>query len=152
MSDSRIRVLLHKGLEQHEAQAAIELEALARSVGSDGFYPFSFESGAVVLKSLLAAIISDARSGVSCATIARRFHSTMVEIVGAMAELVRRESGINIVALSGGCFQNRLLLDTSIARLESAGFRVLTHHRVPANDGGLALGQAVIAAGRATGE
>jgi hydrogenase maturation protein HypF len=136
----------------YEAQAAIELEALARSVESDVSYPFSVESGAVILKSLLAAIISDARASVSCATIARRFHSTMVEIVGAMAELVRRETGTSIVALSGGCFQNRLLLDTSIARLESDGFRVLTHHRVPANDGGLALGQAVIAAGRASGE
>jgi hydrogenase maturation protein HypF len=136
----------------YEAQAAIELEALARTVESDGSYPFSVESGAVNLKSLLAAIISDVRAGVSCAIIARRFHSTMAEIVGAMAELVRRETGTSIAALSGGCFQNRLLLETSIERLESAGFRVLTHHRVPANDGGLALGQAVIAASRPSGE
>lgn len=136
----------------YEAQAAIELEALARSVGSDGCYPFGFESGVVILKPMLSAIISDLRAGVSHATIARRFHSTMVDIVGAMAKLARRETGINIVALSGGCFQNRLLLDGSIERLESAGFRVLIHRRLPANDGGLALGQAVIAAGRATGE
>jgi hydrogenase maturation protein HypF len=65
-----------------------------------------------------------------------------------MALHARAKSGINVVALSGGCFQNRLLQAAAIERIEREGFAVLVHHRVPANDGALALGQAVVAAAR----
>ena len=69
-----------------------------------------------------------------------------------MALDARAKSGIDVVALSGGCFQNRLLQAAAIERIEREGFTVLVHHRVPANDGGLALGQAVVAAARLNSE
>ncbi|HID34224.1 MAG TPA: hypothetical protein EYP25_06570, partial [Anaerolineae bacterium] len=62
---------------------------------------------------------------------------------------LRDETGLNQVALSGGCFQNRILLEELAAGLRADGFQVFTHHQVPANDGGLSLGQAVIAAANA---
>ncbi len=69
-----------------------------------------------------------------------------------MAAEARANSGIGVVALSGGCFQNRLLQAAAIERIEREGFTVLVHHRVPANDSGLALGQAVVAAARRNSE
>ncbi|MCX7766088.1 MAG: carbamoyltransferase HypF, partial [Candidatus Sumerlaeia bacterium] len=79
------------------------------------------------------------------ADIARRFHHTVAKIIEDLAKLARKETGINIVGLSGGGFQNYLLLTDSISRLENAGFKVLVHRLVPPNDGGISLGQLVIA-------
>ena len=74
-----------------------------------------------------------------------KFHRTMAEMVVQVCQRLAKVSGINGVALSGGVFQNRLLLRLTVAALEEAGFEVLTHSKVPTNDGGVALGQAVIA-------
>jgi hydrogenase maturation protein HypF len=77
--------------------------------------------------------------------IAMKFHRTMAGMVVQMCQRLAKISGINMVALSGGVFQNRLLLRLTVAALEGAGFEVLTHSKVPTNDGGVSLGQAVIA-------
>ena len=73
------------------------------------------------------------------------FHFTMAKMILAMCSRIRSETGIGVAALSGGCFQNRKLLGLAVFSLEAAGFRVLVHGRVPCNDGGLSLGQALIA-------
>lgn len=133
----------------YEAQAAIELETLARSSPPENHsYPFSIRDQAIQTRDILAAIIGDLENGTPKARIARVFHDTMAGVAVRMALDARVKSGIEVVALSGGCFQNRLLQAAAIARLEREGFSVLVHHRVPANDGGLALGQAVVAAAR----
>lgn len=137
----------------YEAQAAIELETLARSSPpANHIYPFSIRGQAIQTGDILASIIGDLESGTPQPKIARAFHDTMAEVAVRMALDARAKSGINVVALSGGCFQNRLLQVAAIERIEREGFNVLVHHRVPANDGGLALGQAVVAAARLNAE
>ena len=73
------------------------------------------------------------------------FHRTMATLIVDMCHRIRGDTGLETVALSGGCFQNRLLFGQTVAGLRESGFRVLVHHQVPTNDGGLSLGQAVIA-------
>jgi hydrogenase maturation protein HypF len=97
------------------------------------------------LKDLLAGVVADIRNKVPVPDISLKFHYTMAEIVAGMCKLIARESNIKRVALSGGVFQNRLLLRLATAALKREGFEVLTHRLVPANDGGIALGQAVVA-------
>jgi hydrogenase maturation protein HypF len=131
----------------YEAQAAIELETIARkSHSANRIYPSTVEDGVVSVGEILAAVQEDIDQGVPAADIARAFHQTIAEVIVRMATDAKARTGIDVVALSGGCFQNRLLLAASIERLEREGFSALIHHRVPANDGGLALGQAAIAA------
>jgi len=131
----------------YEAQAAIELETLARSSPPANYiYPVSIRDEAIQTGDILGAIIGDLESGAPKPKIARAFHDTMAEVASRMALDARAKSGIDVVALSGGCFQNRLLQAAAIERIEREGFTVLVHHRVPANDGGLALGQALVAA------
>ena len=133
----------------YEAQAAIELEALARqSSRTNRTYPFSLEDGVVRIGGMVSAILDEITRGVAKADIARAFHESIAEVVRRMAADAKAKSGINVAALSGGCFQNRLLLAASVERLERDGFTVLVHQSVPANDGGLAYGQAVVGAAR----
>jgi len=84
-------------------------------------------------------------AGVPVAGLARRFHATVALAAVTVCEGARAISGINRVALSGGVFQNRLLSEEMVALLAARGFEVYTHRLVPPNDGGIALGQAVIA-------
>lgn len=133
----------------YEAQAAIELETLARSAPPINYtYPFSIRDQTIQTGAILSAIIDDLERGTAKAKIARAFHQTIAEVAMRMALDARANSGINVVALSGGCFQNRLLQAAAVERLERKGFAILVHRRVPANDGGLGLGQAVVAAAR----
>jgi hydrogenase maturation protein HypF len=141
----------------YEAQAAIELEMLATQWASgrrpDGepppAYPFDLgeEGGeaSIRLRRLLEAILADLAAGSSQGEIAWRFHHTMAELLAAVCQRIAAETGLRTVALSGGCFQNRLLLTLATTRLERAGFRVLLHRQVPCNDGCVSLGQAVLA-------
>jgi hydrogenase maturation protein HypF len=92
----------------------------------------------------VAAVLSDLDRGVAPATIAARFHNTLVEAIAAVAARL----GVARVALTGGCFQNRLLVERAAARLRDAGHEVLLHRQVPPNDGGIGLGQAAVAAAR----
>ena len=116
---------------------------------SDTTYPFDLESahdGLVIrLRPLFEALLADRQSGTAVEEMAYRFHLTVAEIIGAVCERIAQETGLQTVALSGGCFQNRLLLALVVPRLEAAGLEVLLHRQVPCNDGGISLGQAVIA-------
>ena len=93
---------------------------------------------------LLEALLADLRRGVSAGVMAARFHNALVEAIVAVA----RNLGVERVALTGGCFQNRILLERAYRRLSDAGIRVYVHQRIPPNDGGIALGQVVVAASK----
>jgi len=97
------------------------------------------------LRKLFEALLADRQGGVSVGEMAYRFHATVAEMMRATCERIARETGLRTVALSGGCFQNRLLLTLVVPRLQEMGLRVIMHRRVPCNDGGVSLGQAVIA-------
>ncbi len=131
----------------YEGQAAIELE----SVANDGGIPYRVElvHSQVAVKPILAAILADMAAEKSTAEISTRFHATIAHIIRQLSGRIRDETNLNIVALSGGVFQNMKLLRQTIHLLETDGFQVLHHHLVPPNDGGLALGQAIIAASTA---
>ena len=87
-------------------------------------------------------MLTDLRRGVATGIMAARFHNALVEAIVAVAQA----AGERRVALTGGCFQNRLLTERAAERLERAGFEVLLHRQVPPNDGGISLGQVAIAA------
>ncbi|MBW3664170.1 MAG: carbamoyltransferase HypF [Actinobacteria bacterium] len=133
----------------YEGQAAIELEQAA-DVTVDAAYPATLDtSGApftIAASDLIRAVVDDLRDGVPAPTIAARFHAGLIGVVVEAAEHVRGVTGLTTVALSGGVFQNVRLVEGVLAALTQAGFEVLTHRRVPPNDGGISLGQAVIAA------
>jgi hydrogenase maturation protein HypF len=93
---------------------------------------------------LIEALLHDVRTGVPTGTLAARFHNGLAAAIVAVAHAV----GQPRVALTGGCFQNRLLLERSASRLRRAGFDVLLHRQVPPNDGGISLGQVAVAAAR----
>ncbi|HET7011441.1 MAG TPA: carbamoyltransferase HypF [Anaerolineales bacterium] len=128
-----------------EAQAAIELEALVDPAEA-GAYSFSMERMDFDAAPVFRSAVSDLRSGVSLPRMAARFHRGLAAAMVEVAGRARAETGIGRVALSGGVWQNMVLLRQTVEGLEAAGFDVLIHRRVPANDGGLALGQAVVAA------
>lgn len=132
----------------YEGQAAIELELAARGTGT-GNYPFRLRPGhdgrVVETGQIITGVVEDLLCGGDAAEIAARFHRTVAEIVAATCDQIRTASGTGSVALSGGTFQNTLLLGQVIELLTEQGFLVYRHQRVPANDGGLALGQAVLA-------
>jgi hydrogenase maturation protein HypF len=139
-----------RGIIQYEAQAAIELEVLAHRVdGETGLYPFSTveEDGFNIIKihELLTAVIRDLHRNTPKEVIAARFHNTIARMIVETCQLISEKTGLKEAALSGGVFQNRLLLSKSVTLLESAGLKVYTHHQVPCNDGGISLGQSVIA-------
>jgi len=139
-----------RGIIEYEAQAAIDLEMLATDEpGETDQYPFSIieRDGVNVIKlhDLFTAIIDDLRKGISKSRIAVRFHNTVADIIMKTCSEISAGTGIKKVALSGGVFQNRLLLRKSIPLLEFAGLEVYTHRQVPCNDGGISLGQVVIA-------
>jgi hydrogenase maturation protein HypF len=129
----------------YEGQAAIEFEALADE-SEEGIYAFEIESGCVKIDGVIRAVVADVLSGVPTPLISTRFHNGLAQLVLEMCERIKRERGLNEVALSGGVWQNVTLLQKTLDRLRSADFTIYTQHLVPPNDGGLALGQAVIAA------
>ena len=131
----------------YEGQAAVELEQLADRTETRGYAVGLSDTAPFEVRStdLIRAVVSDLDRKVPVSTVAARFHRGVAAAIVAGAERVRQETGLETVALSGGVFQNLLLLDSTVDLLEREGFRVLTHHRVPTNDGGLSLGQAAIA-------
>jgi hydrogenase maturation protein HypF len=131
----------------YEGQAAIELEQRADPHES-GAYPVRVDNGppfTVTGADLVEAVVADLRAGTGVPVIAARFHNAVAGLIGAGAARVRETTGLTAVALSGGVFQNVLLLERAVADLEAQGFTVLVHHRVPPNDGGISLGQAAVA-------
>ena len=134
----------------YEGQAAIELEQLADPAERGAYHAAidAREAFHVRGADLIRAAAGDLMAGVPPAVIAARFHNGVAAVVEAACLRIRDRRALITVALSGGVFQNMLLLNQVVARLESRGFTVLTHSRVPCNDGGISLGQAVIAAAR----
>jgi hydrogenase maturation protein HypF len=130
----------------YEGQAAIELEAVASS--AEGTYPFEL-TGAIPfqvdLRSTVQAIVRDYRAAQPVSDISARFHQTMARIVRDACLRIRESDAVNRVCLSGGTFQNLRLLHHTVDELRAREFEVFVHRRVPANDGGLALGQAAVA-------
>jgi hydrogenase maturation protein HypF len=137
---------------RYEGQAAMMLESLAGGVARDGAYPFELltSGGPLVVdpRGVVLSIAAEVRAGVTPAVIARRFHSTLVDVVTAVCERLRADSGVNTVVLSGGVFVNAILAGEVSERLARAGFAAYGHHAFPPNDGGLCLGQLAIAAAR----
>jgi hydrogenase maturation protein HypF len=134
----------------YEGQAAIELEQLA-DPREPGGYEAAIEPTApfrVRGADFVRAAAGDLAGGVPREVIAGRFHNGVAAMVEGGCLLLRERHGLDTVALSGGVFQNLLLLERVVRSLEARGFRVLTHSRVPCNDGGISLGQAVVAAAR----
>jgi hydrogenase maturation protein HypF len=142
----------------YEGQAAIELEQLA-DPAERGAYRASIDPGAagpgggadplrVRGADLVRAAAEDLLAGAAPPVIAARFHRGVAAAIAEVCAALRERSGLGTVALSGGVFQNLLLLGQVTGGLEESGFRVLTHARVPPNDGGISLGQAVVAGAR----
>ncbi len=136
----------------YEGQAAVELEMAAYSencADNKESYPYCIieDKGVRVVKlaALLSAVIGDLSQGTSQGRISIRFHNTIAQLTNEMCQVIANQTGIKQVALSGGVFQNRLLLRKIISLLENNGFQVFTHKQAPCNDGGISLGQAVIA-------
>jgi len=98
-----------------------------------------------MIEPIFKEIVSDLERGVSVASISSKFHNTIAKIILNMCLKIRKKSGLDRVALSGGVFQNSLLLENTYVLLGKNNFKVFTQHRVPPNDGGIALGQVVIA-------
>lgn len=131
----------------YEAEAAMNLEALAGASCADGSYPLPVVGGdplQIDWKPAVARIVGDVRGGVAAATIAARFHAGVAAAIVDVCTRLRSTTGISTVGLTGGVFQNALLVELTVKALQAAGFDVLLHERVPPNDGGLALGQAVV--------
>ncbi len=141
-----------RGEIEYEAQAAIELEMTAMDAASvdDKCYPYSIAiegSGYIVIfKDMLAAIIADMKKGISQPVMAYRFHRTMAKITADVCRRIANDTSISRIALSGGVFQNRLLLKLTLDALDKTALDVITHRQLPTNDGCISLGQAVIAA------
>ncbi len=130
----------------YEAQAAIELEALMATDMQAG-YCFDLSDGDPVEidpAPVIRAVTADVRAGVVAPIISAKFHSAVADLILHLSLRLREKEGLDQVALSGGVFQNVTLLELTVERLRKANFQVLIHRLVPPNDGGLALGQAVV--------
>jgi hydrogenase maturation protein HypF len=132
---------------EYEGQAAIELMQTAGQLGEETFPCEVSEEGDMLkisVRSLIRAVAQAVQGGMARREIGRRFHRALVTVFTSVAEEARRREKVNTVALSGGVFQNRLLLEGMVASLGRAGFQVLVHKELPCNDGCISLGQAVI--------
>jgi hydrogenase maturation protein HypF len=136
----------------YEGQAAIELEALVDTnlLSEIEGYPFAFAHYQLDPSPLWQALLDDLLAGQSRTYIATRFHKGLAQSLVKVASQLAQEQQLNTIVLSGGVFQNRTLLE-AVQRGLAAHFQVIMHKTVPANDGGLALGQAAIAAAQLVG-
>jgi len=134
----------------YEAQAAIELEMAIANSSDESAYPFELvpegEGWTIDTRGLFEALLRDLGRDVSLADISRRFHNGLVEVLAELASRLREKSGLQRVCLSGGTFQNAYLFERVCERMGKENFRVFSHGEVPAGDGGLSLGQALVAA------
>jgi len=137
----------------YEGQAAIELEALA-DPRADGAYELAFVAGADGAPAILdpapaiAEILAELHAGVPVGTVSARFHAGVARATAAACTQLAGAAGLDCAVLSGGVFQNRLLLERTAAALQEAGLRVLAPEKLPPNDGQIAFGQVAVAAAR----
>lgn len=130
----------------YEGQAAIELEAITEI--TEGEYEVDILPGSPLIldsRPVIRSVVGDLRNGVPAAVVAGRFHQGLARAVVNVCRLIRDQTGLHCVGLTGGVFQNATLLQMLIDQLRCESFEVLIHRQVPSNDGGLSLGQAVIA-------
>jgi hydrogenase maturation protein HypF len=120
------------------------LEAIADPAISEG-YPFDVDGVELDFRAMIERMVSERESA---SVVAARFHNTLASAIVEVCRRIRAEAALNRVCLSGGTFQNMRLLGLAVGGLRGAGFEVFLHRDVPPNDGGLALGQAAIAAER----
>jgi hydrogenase maturation protein HypF len=152
--DAAAAILDVRDAVSYEGQAAIELEQLADPAEQTGYRAAVRQGGGTgepILADgadLIRAICADLAAGVPRETVAARFHHGVAALIEDCCAEIRDRTGLSAVALSGGVFQNMLLLRQTVHRLEARGFGVLLHARVPCNDGGISLGQAVVAGAR----
>lgn len=136
----------------YEAQAAIELEMAAHDSTDDGVYPFDLipddNHWQIGTLPLFQWILRDIRNQASIPDISRRFHAGLAALFVELAEKIRDQSHLNRICLSGGCFHNLLLFRLLLDGLRAKSFEVYFHSEVPAGDGGISLGQALVAAHR----
>jgi hydrogenase maturation protein HypF len=135
----------------YEGQAAIELE-MAACEGIDESYSFEIEDSEpwqVDMRPAIRSIVDDVRRSVPAGMISARFHNTVAAVITDVCGRLRQAEKLNRVCLSGGTFQNVYLLARALAGLRGNAFEVFLHSRVPANDGGVSLGQAVVASHKA---
>jgi hydrogenase maturation protein HypF len=136
-----------------EGQAAIALE-MAAERGIDERYEFEIEEGEPLIldfRPTIAAMVKDISSGRRVGEISACFHNTLSAAIVNVCSRIRASDGVDRVCLSGGTFQNLYLLGRTVVELRRQDFGVFLHAQVPANDGGISLGQAVIANERLRG-
>ncbi len=136
----------------YEGQAAVELEACCDS-GERGAYEFAFEGDLVMdARPVVAELVRELERGVAVPLVAARFHNAVAQATARACVLAAERGATETVALSGGVFQNRRLLEHTSELLGAAGLRVLVAERLPPNDGGIAYGQLAVAAARLAAE
>ena len=145
--DAVAAILIGRHRVTYEGQAAAALEQMADPATTDA-YPCRVEDGVIEGSDLVGCVVEDIRAGERAARAAARFHNGLARVLAEVSAAARANHGISTVALTGGTFQNLLLLTRTRALLEADGFEVLIHRRVPPNDGGISLGQTVIANAR----
>ncbi len=133
----------------YEGQAAVELETAA--TGSDGeSYPFEFKKEKKIyqisVRPIIRAVVDDMHQGIPAGDISLRFHRTLIRLFSDLCSVLREDIGCNRAVLSGGVFQNAILLSGLSEILQENGFKVYSHSKVPSNDGGISFGQAAVAA------
>lgn len=129
----------------YEAQAAIEFESALDEEETQA-YRFDVQSSDVDSKPVIISLLGDIKRGVPAARLSARFHNGVAEMVREVCGQIRRETSIKEIVLSGGVWQNMALLKRTVAKLRSDGFLVFIHHQIPANDGGISVGQAMVTA------
>ncbi len=140
----------------YEAQAAIELEMTIRDSRDGGSYSLEMlpnhDGWIIGTRPMFEAVIRDLVCNTPAGIISARFHNGLVDMFSRVATLLRQRTGLNRVCLSGGTFNNRYLAEHLRGQLLKSGFEVFTQREAPCGDGGLSLGQAVIAAHRVEGQ
>ena len=139
----------------YQAQAAIKLETAASEANSRNAmktnesycYQIEYNEGYFIINTvpIISDIVKDIKAGVSREVIAGKFHNTVIDFSVSFCELIREKYNINTAALSGRVFQNKVITEGIYKRLREKGFKVYIHSRIPCNDGGLSVGQLVIA-------
>jgi len=144
-----------RSIVNYEAQAAIELEMLAHDSSDEDAYPLDLlpegSGWQIGTRSLFDRILSDLRKQESVPNLSRRFHRGLARVLVELSEKIRDQTHMHRVCLSGGCFQNTLLFEMLQEGLRASSFEVYFHSEVPAGDGGISLGQALVAAHRVGG-
>jgi hydrogenase maturation protein HypF len=126
-----------------DAEAPMRLESIIDKSESS-YYPYKIENGIVFFSDTINAILEDINI-ITSSRISTKFHNTVVHIINDVVCQIKNDTGIKKVVLSGGVFQNRFLLEKSIQILTKNNFEVYTNHLTPPNDGGIALGQLIVA-------